>query len=138
MNRCAMELVEVQGGGESATRLKQLVESTPFKKAAIEALDIHLRFDPHTALTIRSKGNFTNKQLQLLRSIGVYLPDFYSLKEEEDKLLFSFEMVTASLEISKLKDGEKWNGKFGTVVEVITRFLHLVVLAQITKSFSST
>jgi hypothetical protein len=121
MNRCVMELTGVQGGGDSATRLKQLVECAPVKKAAVEALDIHLRFDPQAALKIRTQGNFTNKQLQLLRSIGVRLPDFYSLKEEEDKLLFPFEMMTANLEITKLKDDEPWNGKFGTVVEVFNQ-----------------
>lgn len=109
-NRRVLELMEVQGSGDPNERLRQFVQITPAKKAAHEMLDIHLRFDSKQALMIRTQGNFTNDQLRLLRSIGVYLPDFYTLKEEEEKLLFRFEIVTTSLEISKLKEGEPWTG----------------------------
>lgn len=122
-NKRLLELAGVQGSGDVAERLRQFVQCTPVKKAAHEILDIHWRFDPQAALKIRTQGNFTNKQLQLLRLIDVYLPDFYSLKEEEDKLLFPFEIVSADLEIHRLKEGEEWTGKFGTVVEVVLPFL---------------
>lgn len=77
------ELIDAQSGGDVRTRLQQVVQYKPVKEAATEHLSIHLRFDPKTALDVRSKGNFTNKQLALLRTLGVHLPRFYDIKDEQ-------------------------------------------------------
>jgi len=96
----------------------------PIKDAATEVLAIHLRFDPKAALDVRTKGNFTNSQLALLRTLGVHLPGFYTIKEQEEKLLFPFELLTAELEVGTVKQGEKWSDKTPHVIrEVRTSLL---------------
>jgi len=109
-NQVLRELLEMQSGGDLEARLEQAVQYRPLKAAAIEHLAIHLRFDPRAALDVRTKGNFTNKQLALLRTLGVHLPGFYEIREQEDKLLFPFELFSAELEVGTVKAGEKWPG----------------------------
>jgi len=119
MNMSLAELIDAQSGGDVRTRLQQVVQYKPVKEAATEHLSIHLRFDPKTALDVRSKGNFTNKQLALLRTLGVHLPRFYDIKDEESKLLFPYELLTAELEVGAVKPGEKWAGKGPHVIKEV-------------------
>ena len=123
-NQVISECLQVQSGGDLDGRLRQVVQYKPIKDAATEVLAIHLRFDPKAALDVRTKGNFTNSQLALLRTLGVHLPGFYTIKEQEEKLLFPFELLTAELEVGTVKQGEKWSDKTPHVIrEVRTSLL---------------
>ena len=111
MNQSAMEFIRAQAGEQEAIRIEQFVNYAPIKKVALNALAVDLRFDPEEALKVKAQGNFTNQQLALLRTIGVHLPNFYDLKDEEEKLVFPSELIKATLAVGKLKPGEVWKEK---------------------------
>jgi len=107
LNAQALDFLSIQAGGDERARLESLVHARPMREAAISSLNIDLRFDPIKARSIMSQGNFTHEQLRLLRKIGVKLPNFYSLQEETERLMFKYELGSAEFTVKGPNDSSE-------------------------------
>ena len=63
------------------------------KAKAKEVLGINLNFGPEESLQLKAAGNFNHRQLASVSRMGIKMSQFGELKEQEDKLLFEYEVL---------------------------------------------
>jgi len=119
LNQQVREVLEIQSGGNMEARLEQLVRYDPMKKAAVRTLPIQLRFSPERARLFAAQGRFSHKQLDLLRRVGVKIPSFGELREENERLQFPHEILACDLEVGKKEDQAKFRDRSIKITGVI-------------------